>query len=483
MTIEDDAKLRSALKQISKPEPTSDFYKRFQVALEEEPDPKSSRHRVTRRTMISLATSSAAAIVVAALVVNSLTSTPDQDPGVARPGTTAPPGTSTTEGPVEEFKPTLASQVLARAGAEFAKISSLSGTSTITNHCDSSDSASDCISIANPAKSVVRWKLTDKADSFVSVKTTSLTGNTIEDYTAAYDSSTNRLSGLSHATSTGQPTAGHTDDAGPQTDLYRTMFGHFTLTSLLDGLSMDDNASLERTDVNGRDAYSIHARGLPTDEFGITPNEVYAVFDEETLLPVSIKEVRFGRPLTDIVVSDLLVNPTMTQADFNVVIPNGSHVENGNNGGWRQFPDLASASKAISYQPLQPAFVPDGFVLTNIFVTKDAGCSGGECSNPKNLEVVNMTYRRGMQSLEFTTRLSAGATTQWVDPLGYEGSNATSVDHEVKGGVYNGLQAHIANGFGITPHIWIKGSTLVTTISGDVSNDELVQILESVTRL
>ena len=130
-----------------------------------------------------------------------------------------------------------------------------------------------------------------------------------------------------------------------------------------------------------------------------------------------------------------------------------------------------------------PTFVPNGYKLIAVVYTADAGWSGAEGINQTNKQLVTLTYTRGLQILEFTTRQVGPQPREWIDPYSFEGGqNKISTPYAVKGGAYNDLTASLETGFGITPHIWVVGATLVTTINGDVTADELMQMLDSTQR-
>jgi len=97
---------------------------------------------------------------------------------------------------------------------------------------------------------------------------------------------------------------------------------------------------------------------------------------------------------------------------------------------------------------------------------------------------VKLTYARGLQRLEFTTRATGPDPKSWIDPYSQEGQqNASAVDYVIQSGAYDGITGKTVTGFGVTPHAWVVGATTVTTLYGDVSVNELKRMLDSVERV
>jgi hypothetical protein len=149
---------------------------------------------------------------------------------------------------------------------------------------------------------------------------------------------------------------------------------------------------------------------------------------------------------------------------------------------------LSGAQAVVGYQPLTPAFVPDGYVLTDVAVraTAPAGVrstAGG--TNPPDVDVVSLTYRRGSLSLTVTTRRTGASAKAWHDPFaspgraGGTGSPArTDPDATHLGsGAFAGPTAR--GGSSPLPHLWAVDDQYVLTVAGDLGASELHTVAAS----
>lgn len=189
----------------------------------------------------------------------------------------------------------------------------------------------------------------------------------------------------------------------------------------------------------------------------MSPDEVIAYFDQETLFPLEVIEKFRGDNLKQTIISSLLVNPEFKNDDFSITPPKGADVRT-MNGPWK-IVSIKDLQTQLSYPPLHPKYVPSGFELLTVRTAKDAGPGGPEGSNAENRDVAYLTYDRGLQRLSITTRLQANQA-HWEDPHAFEGqSNSKATPIKINGGAYNGTTANLVKGFGTQPHIWTVGAT------------------------
>jgi hypothetical protein len=488
------------LHDFTPPELSPDFYSRLDQRIAAEPAPATTVAPFVRRHWRSFGATTIAAAATVALISATVLSdtnssrTPSQD--VASPTTTT--SSPATPAPQEPFQPTLASQVIERAGKEYASAQGVRGKSTVTQYCVQDSFSSepiDCSTQPHPIVTVTEFRLRSNGDRWTNVlldETQNKNANanryyfqSRQDTIETYDSTKNETTTVSYVdpnTYARTDTLRYwkeTNSAGSNQRIY--LFGNFTLQSLLDGLSFDQSSRLEATTLDGRAAWKIESKGRPLDMLGTSPDGVIAYFDQETLFPLKVTELREGQVMQESVISDLEINPEFTSSDFQITIPENATVTT-EDRKWKAT-TLADLPKRVSYRPLVATYAPEGFQLLNVWFTKDAGLGGPEGSNTQNRDVVVFFYGRGLQTFTVTTRLAA--TTQpypWMDPHGSEGRENETTEFPVQGGAYNDVKAKLETGFGTQPHVWVVGATLVTTVIGDISAEELKKVLGSLER-
>jgi outer membrane lipoprotein-sorting protein len=492
---QNETDLTEELRDFSPPSLSPDFYDKLDERLTKATSPASVHgfgptvKRHWRSLGVTAVAAAAAIAVIGSSVLTNTGSSPSSD--IAQETSTS---TSTSAPPDEPFNPTLASQVLERAEQRYASVQGISGTSTQTELCIKDPFAGnppDCAQEPQPIKQVTEFRMRSNGDNWSRVVVDeSQNPNSIYPYlsnadtTTAYDADRNESVTESHY----NPTTYQRDEKfhyQKQANTFAEMpepyvFGHFTLQSLLDGLAVDQSSKLEDTVLNARPVWKIQSKGLPLDAFGVSPDEVIAYFDQETLFPLKVTEIRDKQIMKETEITDLRINPAFDDTDFAIAIPKDAAVDT-MTGPWKTT-TLQDLGSQISYRPLVPAYVPEGFSLIWVRTAKDAGASGPEGLNPQNRDVVTLVYGRGLQRLMVTTRL-AGKGHEWLDPHAFEGQlNADTKTLTIEGGAYNDVKVSLVTGFGTQPHIWVVGATLVTTVIGDVSAAELEKVFSSLKR-
>jgi len=202
-------------------------------------------------------------------------------------------------------------------------------------------------------------------------------------------------------------------------------------------------------------------------------------------LPVHIVYWMEGKPILDWSLSDLEVDPELPTDAFFLEIPPdipADHVEH-TDYGFRAI-ELAhlctDGADAVGYVPVLPAEVPDGFVLAEVKMAEMGQPSGKEGMNPPGSGVVSAMYRRGFGRLIVSTRMVGDDPSAWSDPLasgeGYIDSPETVT---LASGEFAGGSAEIVVNIRTMPHLWAMNDTLVVTITGDLTRDELLAVAES----
>lgn len=132
----------------------------------------------------------------------------------------------------------------------------------------------------------------------------------------------------------------------------------------------------------------------------------------------------------------------------------------------------AGAAAALSYVPLLPAELPDGFELAISGWAPESGFTGPEASNPTYPELFAAVYRRGFERIDVTQRLDSG---EWPsDPFGAECGFLFESRAMVDGNA-----ATYGTGPGFEPHLYWSDGRLLHTVSGPYPKRDLVAIAES----
>jgi hypothetical protein len=137
---------------------------------------------------------------------------------------------------------------------------------------------------------------------------------------------------------------------------------------------------------------------------------------------------------------------------------------------------LARVPTIAGYHPLVPAWVPKGYRLTEVAVSRKGSPTGPEGSNPVTGGVVSLSYRRGLDQFLVTTRLVGDDRSAWGDPLATErGSGIDQSGSEWRVAPSTG-EWSACNRSSCGPHLWVITDDLVVTVSGDLIRTELVRV-------
>ncbi|MBN1320123.1 MAG: hypothetical protein JXA87_04690, partial [Thermoleophilia bacterium] len=202
-------------------------------------------------------------------------------------------------------------------------------------------------------------------------------------------------------------------------------------------------------------------------------------------LPVHIVYWMEGKPILDWRLSDLEVDPGLPADAFVLDIPPdvpADHIEREDHRFSAVEPAhlCTDGANAVGYVPVLPTVVPDGFVLTEVKVAEVGRPSGKEGMNPPGSGVVSAMYRRGFDRLVVSTRMVGEDPTLWSDPMASgEGYIDNPETVTLASGEFAGSGAEIVVNIRTMPHLWAMNDTLVVTITGDLTRDELLAAAES----
>jgi hypothetical protein len=227
--------------------------------------------------------------------------------------------------------------------------------------------------------------------------------------------------------------------------------------------------------------------GVKESGSGWNADQMEVVVDRENGWPLRITETLAGELLDEIRLSNLVVDGAVDPASFTLEAPSGM----------RTFPrdarfvgvSLAEVEGVVGYRPVlpEPASLPAGYHLADVTASFDAGRPNNQGGNAPSLRVVSVAYRRGFDTIVVTTR-STGTTKLcpsgdqgcWADPVPRgAGVYDPYVLFTVGGGALAGADAQLALSPRGTPHVWTIDDTLVVTVAGDASGEELRRMIES----
>jgi len=202
--------------------------------------------------------------------------------------------------------------------------------------------------------------------------------------------------------------------------------------------------------------------------------------DRETGMPVQIVERKGDAVLRTVRVQGLRVDAELPAGTFRPAFPEGAEVMRSDDGFRRV--ELAEAAGVVGYEPLVPAWVPEGYELAEVAVARQAGPTGTEAGNPRSRMVVSLSYRRGLDQFLVTTRLARPGET-WDDPLATgEGFVDEPEPVRLRAGALAGVDAVLLLAPRGIPHLWTRTDSLVATVGGDLIRAELVRVAESLSR-
>ena len=268
-------------------------------------------------------------------------------------------------------------------------------------------------------------------------------------------------------------------DPGPIDPILENDYGAFVRALLA---ADPDDPRVRETTYDGRPAWRLD---VPTPVNQIAPEysgDHFAIWvDQETGIPVQVVEERNGRPLDELRIENLVVDEPLPRETFALRFPEGIEVMRTDEGFQRVA--LGEVAGAVGYEPLVPAWLPEGFELTEVAVAPGPGDpTGVEAGNPPSTDVVSLSYRRGLDQILVTTRLRhvPDSPDAWSDPLA-TGEGYVDEPERVllSRGALSDVEANVLIVPLNVPHLWAQTDDLVVTVSGGVSRADLLRVAES----
>jgi hypothetical protein len=125
--------------------------------------------------------------------------------------------------------------------------------------------------------------------------------------------------------------------------------------------------------------------------------------------------------------------------------------------------------------------VPSGFERVEVGVARRSRATGDEQRrNPVSRDVVSIRYRRGLEELVVTSRLTGSDPSAWGDPV--IGSSPMGRRPQVvtfAEGALQGRQGELVIDANSVPHVWAVAGPLVVTVAGNLDHAELIRVAES----
>jgi hypothetical protein len=311
-------------------------------------------------------------------------------------------------------------------------------------------------------------------------------------FTITIDGSTDWDSSYDHGTGVlrnvrwvGQPECSGTEWTG----LAPGMSGTILFSSYLADPRVATRALRELSDAvvtevtyQGRPAWVLSSQVRRNFITGTGFDQVEITVDQETGFPVQVLLMSENAPVGGYRLEDLEIDPDLDADSFHLQFPAGAEVERIDSGFVRL--DLrhlrTEAADVVGYVPVLPEEVPEGFVLKEVCVAEEGQASGKEGMNPPAAGVVSAIYRRGFEELIVSTRLVGDDPSAWSDPMATgEGYVDTPERVALSSGAFTRNTAEILINILTPPHLWAMNDSLVVTVSGDLTRDELLAVAES----
>jgi hypothetical protein len=298
---------------------------------------------------------------------------------------------------------------------------------------------------------------------------------------STYDAATGVVRSAQHSASLGGNTLFYAErvgvapgppDQGPPTWVLPEELGAYVRAALA-----SSDPGVREVRYGGRPAWELDVTTIPN---AVAPelsgDELRVTVDRRTGLPVKVVELKHGSLLRELRIEQLAVNGTVPAGALRLDFPAGADVMRSDDGFSRV--ELGRAAAVVGYRPLVPAWVPQGYRLSQVAVAHEAAPTGKEGGNPPSRMVVSLSYRRGIDQVLVTTRLRGGGG--WSDPLASPEGFIDHPEHVTVGGrALAGADAQLVVSPHTKPHLWALTKDLVVTVGGDLSRAELLRVAGS----
>jgi hypothetical protein len=240
------------------------------------------------------------------------------------------------------------------------------------------------------------------------------------------------------------------------------------LGAVVSALAASPDAKVEETTYNGRPAWLLTtATGNPGEERLIT-------VDRDSGIPVRDERLRNGTFAGEWRVDSLEVRSSRATTTF-VLHRKQTQQPTTYDMGFQRT-RLSALRRLAGYEPLLPTWAPDGYRLVEASFAASSRPTGDEQQqNPPSRDVVSVRYRRGLDTLVITNRRTGDDPSKWRDPA--TGSSVQA--SPPKRVTFGGRTGWIVVDPNSIPHLWAIAGPLVVTIAGNVDDEELLRIAES----
>jgi hypothetical protein len=243
--------------------------------------------------------------------------------------------------------------------------------------------------------------------------------------------------------------------------------------SVVASLAAEGDADVEETEYRGRSAWEVRTpTGNPGEERVIT-------VDRESGIPVRSALFRNGRAGAEWRIEELRVDEDGAGAGF-VQEPKAGQQRSRYDMGFRRV-RLADVRERAGHAPLVPSWVPSGFERVEVGVAKRSRPTGDEQRrNPPSRGVVSIRYRRGLDELVVTSRLTGADPSAWGDPvIGWSPMAHRPEVVTFADGALRGRRGELVIDANSVPHAWAVAGPLVVTVAGNLDRAELIRVAES----
>ena len=454
---ERDETLGVALRQLDVPPPREDFYPRLLARLEAESALDRPRRWMAGSPMWLGA---AAAVLVVVLVAS----------WVGLPGGRS----SSLLGP-NRAEAITADDLRARVDAALSSLQTLTG--ELSEHRPPDPGAPPSVpgALEGPPLERYRFALTSAGDFRVD----GLHDNSVTAYSTELGTQRSFSTAAGSATLAAEFTGlapGPPDPAPSPTALSRS------LGSLVRAfLRSDADVPVTETTFDGRPAWNVV---VPLSVSGRTVDELDVTVDQQTGFPLRVIQINTIPPsgekvvMRELRVSNLVVGGRLPSDTFVPPYPPGTPPVSSFDRGYRRV-SLREVAGAVGYSPLVPQQVPVGFKLAEVAVSTSGAPTAPD--NPPSRNVVSLAWQRGFDRFVVTMRETGPDRTRWRNPFRAVDPRAGDAPEPltIATGSAAGGVGQISVGVSVGQHAWAVTDRLVVTASGDLTREELVQVLGS----
>lgn len=245
-------------------------------------------------------------------------------------------------------------------------------------------------------------------------------------------------------------------------------------------LRSDADVPVEETTHDGRAAWHLV---VPLDENGRIVGDLDVTVDQQTGFPLRVIERATSSGgeqllLRDLRLSNLSVDTALPADTFVPPYPPGTPSVTPVDRGYRRV-QLHEVAAVVGYAPLVPQRLPSGFELAEVAVAPTGVPTAG--GNPPSRNVVSTAWQRGFDRVVVTTRATGPNRSQWEDPFVWLSSRGAGEAEPitVSTGAASGGTGELRRPVDGGPHAWVVTDDLVVTVVGDLTRQELLDVLGS----